>query len=119
MLGRAMTLRCPRCGTGHLFLSWFTLRPRCPGCDLRLQRGEEHDYWIGGMMFNIALAELLAVVTISAVVLGTWPDVPWDGLWIGAVVLMLAAPFLLYPMSRVVWLAFDLIFRPGHESHLR
>jgi hypothetical protein len=25
----------------------------------------------------------------------------------------------LFPVSRVVWLAFDLIFRPYHESHQR
>jgi len=29
-----------------------------------------------------------------------------------------AAPPL-FPVSRLVWLGFDLIFRPGHESHYR
>jgi hypothetical protein len=71
------------------------------------------------MMFNIVLSELLAVLTVSLVLLSTWPRVPWNALWYGAIALMLAAPFLLYPVSRIVWLAFDLTFRPRHESHYR
>jgi len=49
----------------------------------------------------------------------TWPGVPWNAVWAGAVLLMVAAPFLLYPLSRTTWLAFDLLFRPKHESHYR
>lgn len=119
MLSRAVLLQCPRCGRRGLFVSWFMLKERCPNCELPLQRGEEHDYWIGGMMFNIVLSEMLAVLVVASVVLTTWPNVPWTGVRIGAIVLMLAAPFLLFPMSRIVWLAFDLTFRPGHESHYR
>lgn len=119
MLGRALLLRCPRCGQGGLFLSWFTLKERCPRCGLPLQRGEAHDYWLGGMMFNIALSELLAVAVVATAVLVTWPTVPWNSIWIGAILLMVAAPFLLFPLSRIVWLGFDLIFRPRHESHYR
>jgi uncharacterized protein (DUF983 family) len=119
MFGRALLLRCPRCGGRGLFVSWFTLQERCAQCALPLQRGEAHDYWIGGMMFNIVLSEFLAVAVVGGAILLTWPDVPWMVVRIGAIVLMLAAPFLLYPMSRLMWLAFDLVFRPGHESHYR
>ena len=112
MLGRAALVRCPRCGARGQFLSWFRLRERCAHCGLPLERGEQHDYWIGGMMFNIVLGEMLAVVAIGGAILLTWPAVPWAAIRIGAIALMLAAPFLLYPMSRLMWLAFDLIFRP-------
>jgi hypothetical protein len=95
------------------------MKERCPQCGLPLQRGEEQDYWIGGMMFNIVLSEMLAVLVVASVILGTWPDVPWNAVWFGAIALMLAAPFLLFPTSRLMWLAFDLIFRPRHESHYR
>jgi hypothetical protein len=95
------------------------LQERCSHCSLPLQRGEAHDYWLGGMMFNIALAELLAVIAVASSVLATWPDVPWNVIWVGATALMFATPFLLWPVSRIVWLAFDLVFRPGHESHYR
>lgn len=119
MFGRALLLRCPRCGGRGLFVSWFKMKERCPQCGLPLQRGEEHDYWIGGMMFNIVLSEMLAVLVVASVILWTWPDVPWNAVWFGAIALMLAAPFLLFPTSRLMWLAFDLIFRPRHESHYR
>jgi len=95
------------------------MRERCPRCALPLERGESQDYWLGGMMFNIVLSELLAVLVVGFVVLATWPRVPWTPIWIGAVALMVAAPFLLFPLSRTVWLAFDLMFRPRHESHYR
>lgn len=119
MFARALAMRCPRCGGRGLFVSWFKLHDRCASCGLPLERGEAHDYWIGGMMFNIVLSEFLAVVLVGGTIIGTWPDVPWKTVRIGAIVLMLAAPFLLYPMSRLMWLAFDLLFRPKHESHYR
>jgi uncharacterized protein (DUF983 family) len=119
MLARALVVSCPRCGARGLFRSWFRLKPHCPGCGLPLERGEQHDYWIGGMMFNIVLAEGLAVLVVGGTILSAWPDVPWTLVRYGSIVLMLAAPFLLYPMSRLVWLAFDLIFRPEPEGRRR
>jgi uncharacterized protein (DUF983 family) len=105
-------VRCPRCGSRGLFVSWFTLKDACPSCGLRLERGEQQDYWLGGMMFNIALGELLAVIVIGGWILLSWPNVRWGVVRVAAILLMLAAPFLLFPMSRLVWLAFDLTFRP-------
>lgn len=119
MFVRALLLRCPRCGGRQLFVSWFKLKDRCAQCSLPLERGEAHDYWIGGMMFNIVLSEMVAVILVGGAILLTWPDVPWRPVWFGAIALMLAAPFLLFPVSRLVWLAFDLQFRPDHESHYR
>lgn len=119
MLGRALLLRCPRCGLYGQFVSWFRLKERCERCHLRLQRGEEHDYWIGGMMFNIVLSEALAVFVVGGFILLSWPDVPWGFVRVGAILLMLAAPLLLFPVSRLVWLAFDLVFRPKHDSHYK
>jgi len=119
LLSRALTLRCPRCGARGLWVSWFRMKERCPSCGFPLQRGEEHDYWIGGYMFNIVLSEMLAVLVVGGAILITWPNVPWRPIWFGAIALMVAAPFLLFPLSRIVWLAFDLMFRPQHESHYR
>ena len=119
MLARALIVACPRCGGRGLFLSWFKLRERCPRCDLALERGEQRDYWLGGMMFNIALSELLAITTVSAAIYASYPEIAWNAIWVGATLLMIVAPFLLYPVSRIVWLALDLMFRPHHESHYR
>ena len=38
LFARALILRCPNCGGGSLFRSWFKLKPSCPTCGLRLHR---------------------------------------------------------------------------------
>lgn len=113
MLGRAALLRCPRCGGRGLFLGWFRLRTRCPHCGLELERGER-DHWLGGYAVNLVAAELIGVGIIVAFMLATAPDVPWAVVQVGAPLLMLALPFLLFPLSRTLWLAVDLYFRPDH-----
>jgi len=45
-LARALRLRCPNCGGAGLMQSWFVLRARCTACGMRLQRGEDQDYWL-------------------------------------------------------------------------
>lgn len=115
---RALRLRCPNCGGGPVLRGWFHLRARCPVCHIRLERGEESDYYLGGMMFNIALAEgLFAIIFVVALVV-MWPDVPWDALQYGLVAAMIGAPILLYPVSRVLWLAFDLLLRPPTAAEM-
>jgi len=108
---RALTLRCPNCGARGIVASWFKLAPACARCRLRPERGES-DYFLGGMMFNIALAEAVFVTALIITLLVTWPRVPWSLLQYGAPAAMVLAPILLYPVSRLVWLAFDLMLRP-------
>ncbi len=116
---RALTLRCPNCGGRGLFASWFRMRERCPRCGLVLERHESEDYFIGGMMFNIVLSELLFAGGLVLWLVITWPDPPWDLIeWLG-IPLMALAPILLYPVSRTVWLAFDLLLRPVTGDELR
>jgi hypothetical protein len=55
------------------------------------------------MMFNIALAEGVFVILLVA---------PWTPLQYGAPAAMVLAPIVLYPFSKLVWLAFDLTLRP-------
>jgi uncharacterized protein (DUF983 family) len=117
MVGRALTLRCPNCGGKGILLSWSKLADACPRCRLRPQRGES-DYYLGGMMFNIALAEGVFVILLVATLAITWPTVPWTLLQFGAPIAMILAPILLYPVSRVVWLAFDLMLRPVTPNDL-
>lgn len=109
---RALRLRCPHCGAGSIFETWLRMRRRCPVCGLRLERGE-HGYEVGAYMFNIVAAELVFALIFLSIVVATWPSPPWDVLLYGGVILMIVAPFLLYPFSKTVFLAFDLIFRPA------
>ena len=111
MFRRAFRLRCPACGGGPVFLSWFRLAPSCPACGLRFERGEE-GYWVGSYMFNIVASELCFASVAVAVVVATWPSPPWTLITVGGVLLMLLIPFLFLPFSKVLFLAFDLCFRP-------
>ena len=89
---------------------------RCPRCALVLQRGEREDYWLGGYMFNIVLAELTYLAALVALIVLTWPRVPWLTLQIGGAAMMVLAPVILFPFSHTIWLAFDLFFRPPTAS---
>lgn len=108
---RALRLRCPHCGEGQMFHSWFRMVDACPNCGLVTERGED-GYIVGAYMFNIVTAELLLAAICGAIALSTWPDVPWSLLlWIGGA-LTITLPLLWYPFSKTLFLAFDLIFRP-------
>ena len=114
LFARAFALRCPNCGSRGVFKSWFKMQPACPQCGLAFERGENEDYWLGGYMFNLVASELIYISIVVAFIVWSWPDVPWTLIEVGGVALMIAAPFLFFPFSRTLWLAFDLAFRP-HE----
>lgn len=110
-VARGLGRRCPFCGSGGLFRNWLETKPACPGCGIRLDRGES-DFFLGGFTINFIVVELLLAAFLVAAVLVTWPDVPWDWLlWIGAP-LMVLAPIVFFPFSRTLWLAVDLAMRP-------
>lgn len=111
LYARGARLRCPHCGSGGLLKSWFELRPSCPTCGLRLDRGEE-DFFLGAMMMNLVVAELLLALALAALVIALWPRVPWSFLQWGGVALMVLAPIALYPFSKTLWLAADIQMRP-------
>ena len=112
LIGRALRLRCPRCGRARALRSWLNLRERCAACGLNFERGEE-GYHLGAVLFNLIAAELALVVGLIAVIVPTWPHTPWDAIFWGGIVLMIALPILFFPFSKTLWLAFDLIFRPS------
>ena len=115
---RALLLRCPNCGGGKVLKSWFRLQPRCAKCGIRLDRGEADDYLLGGMFFNIVLAELVFALVLLLVVIVMWPNVPWAGVEYTLVIAMIGAPIALYPVSRLMWLAFDVLLRPPDDAEM-
>ena len=117
LLGRALRLRCPNCGRGPLLEGWLRVRPHCPVCGLRFERGEQ-GYQVGAYMFNLIAAELLFGAVFLAIVLLTWPSPPWTVLEYGGIAMMVIAPFVFYPFSKAIFLAFDLVFRPAALEEL-
>lgn len=108
---RGLVRRCPLCGSRDVFRSWLQTREACPGCGIRMDRGED-DFFLGGFTVNFIAVELFLVAFLVAMVVITWPAVPWNLLvWIGAPLLVIA-PVVFYPFSRTIWLALDLGMRP-------
>ena len=108
---RALWRRCPNCAGGPVITRWINTVPACPRCGLRLDRGEP-DYFLGAIVFNMAFAEGLFAVGLLLTLVATYPDPPWTALYVGGAIALIAAPIVLYPYSKLCWLAFDLLFRP-------
>ena len=115
---RALLLRCPNCGGRKVLKSWFKLQHHCAQCGIRLDRGEADDYFLGGMFFNIVLAEVLFALVLLVVVIVMWPNVPWERVEYSLVIAMIAAPIVLYPVSRLMWLALDVLLRPPDAAEM-
>jgi uncharacterized protein (DUF983 family) len=111
--GRALRLRCPRCGGPHIIATWFALKPRCPTCGLALNRGEA-DYWLGAYAINVVASEAAAAFGGLGVLALFWPATRAAS--ITAIVLAVSLPFAFFPFARALWLALDLHFRPGEPG---
>ena len=94
-----------------MHVHWFKMRERCGNCGLAIERGER-DYFIGSMMFNLVVSELLFAAAFVTTLVVAWPNVPWDFLQWAAPLAMGIAPFVLFPFSKLVWLGFDILLRP-------
>jgi uncharacterized protein (DUF983 family) len=117
MIFRAMLRRCPNCGSPGIFAGYTTLKERCPNCGLRLHRGES-DYFIGAYLLNLVAVEILFAFVLAVVFISTYPDTPWALLQWGGLVLIMVGAVLCYPLSKALWLAADLIFRPMSPEEL-
>jgi len=114
-LARAMRLRCPHCGGGPIFTSWFRLLPVCPVCGLGLERGEQ-GYSLGAYFFNLMATEAAFTVWVAGFLAATWPDPPWNVFQLTTAVLMVVFPIAFFPFSKTLFLAFDLLMRPPSEQ---
>ena len=108
-LWRAVRLRCPHCGTPWPRARVVTMAGRCPACRLRLDRGES-DYFLGSYTVNLLWALIAAAgLAVASVML----PVPPLLIYALGIPLVAALAALLHPLSRLVWLAADLQFRPA------
>ncbi|MBM3658370.1 MAG: DUF983 domain-containing protein [Actinobacteria bacterium] len=102
---RGALRRCPRCGSGHLFEHYFTIKEDCPRCGLHFER--EHGYWVGALAWNIAIVMALFIVTFVVIMVLTVPDVPVGLSLLILVPIMLIGPIVFYPFSKTLWMALD------------
>ena len=114
--GRALLLRCPRCGDGKVFRRFVIMKQECSACDLTFDRGD--GYWLGSMMFNMAFAMGTVVIVFILSLVLTSPDPNWDLTIILVLVVALLSPLAFFPFSRTLWIAAERAarLRDGVES---
>ena len=118
LIGRALLLRCPRCGARGIWQSWFKMKHACPVCGQVFERGESHDFFIGAYLINLVVAESAAIVVAAAMWITLGSRVSFNVLWGVSMALAVIMPVVFYPFSRELWLAFDLYFRPREAGDM-
>jgi uncharacterized protein (DUF983 family) len=113
VLARGFLKRCPRCGRGHLFTGWFSMREQCPRCGLAFERGE--GYWLGAIAVNLGATEALFGAMFVAIIVATWPNVPWVWPTIAGIALNIVVPIAFYPFSKTIFVAIDLLLIHAEE----
>jgi hypothetical protein len=73
---------------------------------------DEPGYWIGSYTVNLFVTEGVFAVTFVAGMFFTWPNVPWTLLGIICAGLAVMVPILMFPHSKLLYLAIDLALRP-------
>lgn len=114
LLLRGLARRCSLCGAGGSFTSYFTMRERCPRCNLRFDRIDGQRAGALGMN-TIVTFGMLAVVVVGGLVL-TYPDFDLTILLPASVAVALLVPVFFYPFSRTLWNSIDLAMRPVEPS---
>ena len=89
-IGRGLRGRCPRCGEGHLFQGFLTLRPRCEHCGLDYGFADAGD---GPAVFVILLGGF--VVVFAALIVEIMYQPPYwvhAALWLPLILLFTLGP---------------------------
>jgi uncharacterized protein (DUF983 family) len=111
IFARAVRLRCPHCGGGHVLNRRAGVNDRCARCNFRFERSEEN-YFMGAMFFNFMMGTSLFAASLFAIIAFSGPSIPWDTLQYVLPILLAVCMVVLYPVSKVVWLAIDVMLRP-------
>ena len=111
MVLRGMRRRCPRCGGGKLFRSYFRMVPECPSCGHCFEPRAEEGFFLGALTVNLGVTQgliLLGLFVYIIVLAGGGDGIPVVPLLAVASVLVIALPILFYPFARTIWAACDL-----------
>jgi uncharacterized protein (DUF983 family) len=118
--GRAVRLRCPRCGATPLFpgpppspgpgapgwaalrrlKSWFVMEPQCLLCGLRYERAQ--GYFVGAIYINYAASTTIAIG--GYFLLWYWADLSTAMQFAIWVPFLLVFPLWFFRWSRSLWL---------------
>ena len=112
MLGRALVLRCPRCGSGGLFHHWFHRSDHCPGCGYAME--VRSDFFFGAYMLNLlfTLFALFAVLIFAVICEAAQLDPPVVPIVAVGLACATVLPFVCYPFSFTIWEVIELQSEP-------
>ena len=99
LLWRGLLLRCPFCGKGKVFRSWFKMYEQCPVCHFVYER--EDGYFSGALAINLVVSELLLAVAVTpiAAMVGLNPSIPILPILLIGASLTIVLPFIFYRHS--------------------
>ena len=109
---RGLKLRCPACGLGQLYESFFRMRDECPYCGLVFAR--EQGYFIGAIYLNVIATESLIFATYLALILARRINEQSTYTILFALALLL--PVLFHRHARSLWLSLDHLLDPPAPS---
>lgn len=116
VLGRGATLACGVCGRRGLFRRYVHMAEECPRCGFHFERDE--GFFVGAVGMNTILSFGLLLISVITFLAVTYPDIP-AGPWVFAVAVIVApVPYLLYPLSKTLWLAVELVMKPPAEGEV-
>lgn len=95
---RGLRLRCPVCGQGRLFRSYFVMNESCSRCGVGFAR--EHGQWVGSLDINTLLTALILMAGVGFGPL--WSLRTSLIVWCSAAVLV---PIATFRFSRGLWTA--------------
>ena len=107
-VGRAMRKRCPYCGGGDVFNSWFEIKKQCPTCGVTY--AYEDGYFLGSYPVNLVLTELIAAGIVIGLIV--WSDLSVLEMQVAGVFFAVGLPLLGYPFSLLLWVALDVALHP-------
>lgn len=111
-LARGATGRCPLCGSRGIFTpSRLELREGCRTCGLHFER--EDGYWIGAVYVVMALVLAVFVLVTAGSIAVFWPDVPWTGVTIAAIIANGVVAVGAHGWAKSMWLGVSWAFAPA------
>lgn len=114
-LGRSLVRHCPYCGGGGIFNGWFSLKERCPHCNVLYEH--EEGYLLGSYVVNIGLTAVLAIASVVSLMI--WSDFSVLQIQIIGAALAIAIPIVLYPLTLLFWITLDLTIHPPGDFSQR
>lgn len=112
LVWRAIRLRCPLCGAGRLYASWFKMRPECPVCQAKFER--EAGFFLGSIYFNYGLTAVIATIVYLVLFFLRLDSHPLAT--IGPLVFVILFPLWFHRYARSLWLGFDQFMDPREET---